>query len=654
LTEFFLLWAAKLLARFLQAFPARWARAFGRLAGRLACVVMPARRNQVYLNLKRAFGGSRTPAELQEITGKAFIHFAQNLVDLLRLPALSPDMLREMVRIEGLEHIEAARRKNKGLITISAHFGNWELYSAVAGILKLPYHFSVKPQHRHRRLNDLLNRFRMSHGSRAVMTGIETRNLVAALNRNEIAGFLIDQGGKDGLRVGFLKHQACYHPGAIRLAIRKGVPVIFSVLIRSGDGAHRMIFHEPFELPAEKDAERNVRDGVEKIVRWLEPYVEQYPWEYMWFYKVWKYAREVSILIIHDGKTGHLRQSQAVAASSRKIAESLGWACRVEEVEVKFLSKWRRAVFELWSLWRPAQSGDPRLRPLKWFLTPQSWQELNRQSPDWVVSCGSALAGLNVYLSRANCANNMAIQRPGLQPFKNFHTVFLPQHDAGSAAAARNLVVTRGAPNLIDEEYLDSRQKLLLNRYSHLKNSSRPFFGVLIGGDSRDVFISENQARILTRQLKGVSRDLRVDLLVTTSRRTPARVEQVFRREFQKDQSCPLLILAGQNTVPEAVGGILGLAKVAVVSGDSISMVSEAASSGKTTVVFMAEERNGNSGKKSKQRRFIEALHDQGHIISTGAHHVGQTLLQVMQGKLRTIPLRDRAVIEDRLRKAIF
>ena len=63
--------------------------------------------------------------------------------------------------------------------------------------------------------------------------------------------------------------------------------------------------------------------------------------------------------------------------------------------------------------------------------------------------------------------------------------------------------------------------------------------------------------------------------IITTSRRTPKKIENLLQREFKRHPACRLLIIASSNNVPEAMGGILGVSDLVIVSGDSISMVAE-------------------------------------------------------------------------------
>src|SRR5208283_2731741 len=94
------------------------------------------------------------------------------------------------------------------------------------------------------------------------------------------------------------------------------------------------------------------------------------------------------------------------------------------------------------------------------------------------------------------------------------------------------------------------------------------------------------QIRQLIGQIKEAAWHYNADILLTTSRRTPGTIEQIIFRELKNFERCSLCIIANQRNIAEAIGGILGLSDLVIVSGESISMVSEALSSGKPTIVF--------------------------------------------------------------------
>ena len=102
------------------------------------------------------------------------------------------------------------------------------------------------------------------------------------------------------------------------------------------------------------------------------------------------------------------------------------------------------------------------------------------------------------------------------------------------------------------------------------------------------------------------------DLLVTTSRRTNKAQESIIKAALQKNPRCRLLVIANENNPEGTMAGILALGSVIVVSGESISMVSEAVSSGKKTVVFSLDKKK--RGKKPKHERALESLARDGYI----------------------------------------
>jgi len=206
---------------------------------------------------------------------------------------------------------------------------------------------------------------------------------------------------------------------------------------------------------------------------------------------------------------------------------------------------------------------------------------------------------------------------------------------------------------LIDEGYLQEQSKLLLNRYSHLKNRIKIKIGLLIGGDAKNIYISEHQIRLLVRQVKEIAKEIKADILVTTSRRTPPHIEQILFQKLKKDSHCPLLILANREEVPEAVGGILGLSDILVVSGDSISMVSEAAAAGKKTIVFAPENRNRLLKRSSKHQLFVDGFDQRGFILATNVKDIGQSIYDMAKNKIKTTKLDDNPIILEAVREVI-
>ncbi|MFC1510068.1 ELM1/GtrOC1 family putative glycosyltransferase [Candidatus Omnitrophota bacterium] len=648
MSELILYYSVKAFGFFVRLLPLPVALGFGRFIGMMAYYFDVKHKSQVYANLKTAFAQHKSPSEIKEITKRLFKNYAMNFIELFRLPLCTDAKVDELVEIQGKEYIDEALAQGKGLILLAMHFGSWEMASRATARLGVPYKVFVKPQGKLNRLDDLLNSYRSVGGSVVLLRGGGTRDFIKSLKNNEVVGMVVDQGGRGGVPVSFFGRQATMSAGAIRMGLKLGVPICFSIIIRGDDYRHRMIFHKPLPLENTGDLQADIESNLKKIVPVMEDFIMKFPSEYMWFYKVWKYSQEAHILILNDGRTGHLRQSQVVARLTKKALEERGMSASIKEVKVEFKSALSRQLFSLLSLLSHSLINQGRLEFLKYFLKKKSFDAIISFKSDFIISCGSSVAGLNYLLSQDCNAKSIAILKPGILGFKRFDLVVMPEHDRPkSGSFERNVIVTQAAPNLVNAEYLEDQGARLLHHFSHLKSNHRTKIGVFIGGDSKSLYLSEQKIKILINQLKGVSRDMKVDILLTTSRRTSEKIEKLLFKELKNDSCCRLFINANKENVPEAVGGILALSDIVVVSGDSVSMVSESATSGKPTLVFDPSLKNGEhaQGKRNKHALLIDRLNERGYIVSTSVEHLGQSILAVIKNKTKTKQMNDAAVI---------
>ena len=618
------------------------------------------------MNLKTAFAREKSPEELKKITKESFEHLGQSLIEFLRLPLLNQSKFQEFLEIQGKEHIEEALKNGKGCILLAMHFGSWELGSVTCAVMGYPYKMMVKPQNRFLKLNALLNSYRTCGGAAVLSRGMGTRDLIRSLKNNDIVGMVVDQGGRDGVLVPFFGKQASMSVGAIRIALKWDVPICFGVIIRKKGPYHNWIVHKPLTMINTGDLKRDEIANLSQVTELMEDYIRRYPAQYIWFYKIWKYSNQAHIVVLSDGKMGHLRQGEALADLAQKVFLEKGIEAKIETISVHFRNEWKYRFFALSYLishrFFPWKTGI-----LKWFLSDESYQQLNSFKTDFIISCGSKAAGINHILAKEQKAKAVVIQKPGLLGYKNFDLVILPRHDVIEPAsnkqnpespdsiekASGKTAVTHGSLNPINEQYLTKQAEALTQRYSHLKNRMRLKIGLLIGGISKNIFLSEQQIKILIQQLLEATKELNAEILMTTSRRTPSGIEHLLEKRLKRDSRCPLLILANQNNVPEAVGGILGLADIVIVSGDSISMVSEAASSGKNTIVFLPQNRNHLKKGSLRHERFIEHLSEEGYIYSCGVKDIARTVYDMAKKKIHTKRLNDLQVAEEALRRII-
>jgi len=194
----------------------------------------------------------------------------------------------------------------------------------------------------------------------------------------------------------------------------------------------------------------------------------------------------------------------------------------------------------------------------------------------------------------------------------------MPRHD--NPPKRNNVVITDGALNLIDEDYLKEQSEKLMRSAQFVAQSSQLYIGLLIGGDTKNFRLNKDTMSEVVKQVKSVSEKLNAHILVTTSRRTPREIEELIKMEFKDYPGCKVLIIANEDNPPFTVGGILGMSQIIVVTPESISMISEAVSSQRYIVVFDSSE------VAKKHRGFLDNFASNKYIYLTKYDAIAHTI----------------------------
>ncbi|MDD5595245.1 MAG: ELM1/GtrOC1 family putative glycosyltransferase [Candidatus Omnitrophica bacterium] len=640
LVDYFSYFAFKFSAWVFCRLPIGFALFLGRGLGRAMYILDLKHRAVAYANIKKALGDKLSQQELKRITKKFYLNFGQNIIEVFHIPLFNKGYMDKYIEVEGREYLAQAFSKGRGVILLGVHAGSWELSNIIWANLGFTFNLLIREQ-KMPRLNQLINDYRQEKGCKLIERK-NTRQLIEALKNNEAVGMTADQGGVSGKLVKFFGKSASMPTGAIKLALRYGAVILPGYYVRIRGAKRKIIIEPPFELELTNDKEADMRNNLERLMLIFEKNIRKYPQEYLWTYKIWKYGKDREVLILNDGKAGHLRQSQAVAKIIREYCAQSAIDCRINTVDVEIKNKIALAALSLFS---GRYNFQGCLGCLKKFLSPQSYLALISLRPDLVVSCGSGLAPVNYLVSRENLAKSAVILRPGLLGTKRFDLVIMPEHD--HPAKRKNICVTEGALNLIDQGYLKEQAAQLIKSTEYRVPSTGAYIGLLIGGDSKKFHLEKNEMLQVIKQLKNTAEELKMDLLISTSRRTSKDIENLLKDEFKNDARCKLLIIANEKNYSSVVGGILGLSWLVVTSPESISMISEAVNSQKYVLVFNAP------GLSVKHQQFLYNFDEKKYIFLTSADNFAERIKEIWLKKPMVNILKDDMVIKEAIKKLL-
>jgi len=259
------------------------ASALGGLLGRTIGYRLPVTRH-ARRNLARAFPELRR-SELERTLRRMWDNLGRTVAELphLRTLRFGPG---ERVELVGLDHLETARAKGRGLIFFSAHFGNWEVLGPAAAAVGIPINVVYRSPN-----NPYLEWLFQGRGNRdaeMIPKGARgARRALELLRQGKSLGLLVDQKMNDGIAVPFFGREAMTAPALAQFALKYRCPVLPTHVERVG-GAHlRLVVEPPLAIPETSDRHEAVLAIMTEVNRIIEGWIRRRPEQWMWIHRRW-------------------------------------------------------------------------------------------------------------------------------------------------------------------------------------------------------------------------------------------------------------------------------------------------------------------------------------------------------------------------------
>ena len=225
--------------------------------------------------------------------------------------------------------------------------------------------------------------------------------------------------------------------------------------------------------------------------------------------------------------------------------------------------------------------------------------------PDIVLSSSRRTVPVARYIKKMSDNKTKLVQlmHPGLAGMKEFSLIFVPEHDKGKKGG-ENVEYIVGCAHQITKETLEAAHEKWEEEFSDLQ---KPLTAVIVGGAIKNRAFSEENAANLGLLLKKFHDKVGGTFLLTTSRRTGENAQRVLLEKIN-DIPCYKYLWGDKGENPYM--GFLSEAKNIVVTGDSVSMCSEAVGTGKNVYIF-----EGEDWLTPKHHRFVESLYNRGIAV---------------------------------------
>ncbi|UQY80377.1 nucleoside-diphosphate sugar epimerase [Candidatus Hepatincola sp. Av] len=310
----------------------------------------------------------------------------------------------------------------------------------------------------------------------------------------------------------------------------------------------------------------------------------------------------MNILAIHDGKLGHVSQITGVL-------EYLPLNANVEILKIPTIFLKLLPVCLLKQSWLIPKSFKKVLQELairEWY--PQKIIAVGKRTLPFVLYTKAML-----YKQGKQC-KIIYLMPPTKKNHKSINLTFF--HSYKDKKIRANMIPIGLAPHFVTPAKL-----LLAKKENIFKNVPKPIITVLIGGDAKNIHFNESALQDLIFFLKHILQQTKGTLIISTSRRTKPKVAKLLEKELSKLPAvyfnyhenkiiCSNLNLNQQNELLPTNNlyfSMLAAANYVVVTGESISMLSESCSLPNDVGVYVFFSKNFYAKRYVKFHNYLYA-----------------------------------------------
>jgi Kdo2-lipid IVA lauroyltransferase/acyltransferase len=228
---------------------------------------------------------------VKRIALESFENFSITFLELLAFKKNQEQFIKSRIKFENPEELIQLYAQKKGMLFLSAHYGNWE-YLASAGKLWLDIDILILVKLLKNRYADkIINTKRTYYGVKIVDMKTSAREMIKTIKSNKALALLADQSAQENLDVyiQFFGRPTLTYEAPAELALKFNIPLVECFPERQPDGTYiirqNVIDHSDLEYSKE-----NVKILTQRHADVLEQQIRKIPGQWSWMHKRWKHT----------------------------------------------------------------------------------------------------------------------------------------------------------------------------------------------------------------------------------------------------------------------------------------------------------------------------------------------------------------------------
>lgn len=254
---------------------------------KLAYYCMPGRLELALEHLRTAFPDANRE-KLKEAARRSYSNLGLFCTEFCLMPRMTKENIDSAIKFSGLEILEDAYRRGKGVVLVWAHFDHFELVNYALALKGYPVYTLIREVD-NPMIDSMLNKIRERSGQKIIWREGAAAECIRRLREGSIVTIATDQNALyNSVFVKFFGKYASTIKSPAVLHLRTGAPIIPVYSVREADDTHSAKILPEVTISSTGNMKKDVALITQKIADVQAGFIAERPDLWLWLHRRWK------------------------------------------------------------------------------------------------------------------------------------------------------------------------------------------------------------------------------------------------------------------------------------------------------------------------------------------------------------------------------
>ena len=249
------------------------------------------RKKTALTNLNIIFSDSQTTSQKMKRIKDSFKLLAVSAMQSIWVTINTEERVRQLIpkEPEGLDLLKKCLEKKKGVLFLTAHYGNWEVMGLYHGLLGICPLSSIVRKLDNPYLDNFATKMRTATGNQIFYRDDSLLKIVRELKNNHSVAVMMDQNTARGsIFVNFFGLKASTPRALARLSYRLGTPVIPLFSYPTSTGTYSIKYGPELIFEKSGNKDQDILNWTQEMETFIETVIRNNPTPWMCGHRRWK------------------------------------------------------------------------------------------------------------------------------------------------------------------------------------------------------------------------------------------------------------------------------------------------------------------------------------------------------------------------------